>query len=84
MVILAKNLELKGPTEEQIEQTFNEESNFNKASFLDCKEHSGKLLGLKEVICEIVVLGDPVDTFFDVGYGGIENTMIRLKKKLVG
>ena len=32
-------------------------------------------MGLKEVICEIVVLGDLVDTFFDVGYGGNEKSL---------
>lgn len=42
----AQVLELKAPTKEQIEQTFNEESNFVKASFPDCEQRSGKVLGL--------------------------------------
>ena len=83
MVIIARVLELKAPTEEQIEQTFNEESNFIKASFADCEQHSGKLLGLKEVIFEIVVLGDPIDTFFNIGCEGNKRSLWSgYKKKL--
>lgn len=78
----AQVLELKAPTKEQIEQTFNEESNFVKASFPDCEQHSGKLLGLQEVICEIVILDDPVETFFDVGYKGNEKALLSGHKKI--
>ena len=60
----------KNPSESEIKEARNNnpESDFVLASVPDYDQTTGKLLGVKEVLAQTFVLGDPKHNFFDSGF----------------
>ena len=73
--MLAQVNRIKDPTPVEIElaKDYSNESRFVLCTYPDYERETGKLLGIKEEIAMITVLGDPDCVFFDNGFGGKKN-----------
>lgn len=71
MKFLAQVNKIKNPVESEIEEAKRKDPNsdFVLAFFPDYNQETGKLLGIKEVLCQITVLGDPNNFFYNGGFG---------------
>ena len=74
MKILAQVTKIKNPNESETKEAKRKDlnSDFVLASFPDYNQETKKLLGIKEVLCQITVLKIPI-MFFDGGFGGEKN-----------
>ena len=70
MKILGLVNKIKYPNESETKESRNNdpECDFVLVSVPDYDQTTGKLLGVKEVLAQIFVLGDPKDNFFDSGF----------------
>ena len=77
MKFLAQANRIKNASEKEIEDAREEKTNsdFVFCSFPEYEEGTDKLLGITEHICQITVLGDKFDSFFDNGFGGDEKPL---------
>ena len=72
MHILLQVHRLKDPTEheKQLALDQNSESDFVLCPYPIYENETGKLLGITEGVGQVVVLGDPEDSFYDNNLGG--------------
>ena len=77
MKFLAQANRIKSASEIEIEDAREEktDSDFVFCTFPEYEEGTDKLLGITEHICQITVLGDKFDSFFDNWFGGDERPL---------
>ena len=84
MMILWQVNRIRNPSEHEKELALDEnsESDFVMVPYPMYEQETGKLLGITEEVGQVVVLGDPDNTFFNNGFGGDEKaSLVRIWKK---